>query len=196
MPKFNFIHQQGQSILEIIVALAIFSLIGAAMATMAVGSFTALTQGGEQVEAVNLAQEGIEAVRAIRDMAWNKNIYSKSAVAVNAGEWIFNGEGTEETIGQYTRIITFSDVCRDNNNEIVVCPGDYTDVHSKKVTVTASWPIRDGVTNSAQKIIYLTNWDSKEWVEDKSIDFNDGAFNNTATSTILGDGNGAVILKF
>lgn len=193
MPKLNLKFQKGQSILEVIVAVAIFSLIGAAMASMAVGSFTALTQGGEQTEAVNLAQEGIEAVRAIRDRAWNENIYNKSSIAVNSNEWIFNGEGTEETIGQYARTITFSDVCRDNNDEIVVCPGDYIDVHSKKATVIVSWEIRSGVVNSVQKITYLTNWDSKEWVEDAIVDFDDGIFDNTATSTLLG--NGSVILK-
>lgn len=195
MLKFNFKSPKGQSILEVIVAMAIFSLIASSMAAMAVGGFTALTQGGEQIEAANLAQEGIEAVRAIRDRAWNKNIYSKSSVAINAGEWVFSGEGTEETIGQYTRVITFSDVCRDALDEIVACPGSYNDVHSKKVTVAVSWPVRSGVVNSVQKISYLTNWDSKEWVEDVLTDFEDGTFNNTATSTIFGDGDGAVILE-
>jgi len=162
--KYRSTHA-GQSLLEVIVALAIFALISAAMVTMTTGSFISLEQGGEQTEAEALAQEGIEAVRAIRDGAWNELIYTTSSVSISGNKWIFDGETTTETIGKYTRIISFEDVCRDANDDITDCPGSYTDLHSKKVTVTVSWDIREGIVNQVQKITYLTNWDSREWVQ-------------------------------
>ncbi|MBU2542735.1 prepilin-type N-terminal cleavage/methylation domain-containing protein, partial [Patescibacteria group bacterium] len=159
------INNKGQSLLEVIVAMAIFALISAAMVSLSLGGLSALEQGGEQTQAEALAQEGVEAVRAIRDSAWNKLVYATSSVSINGSEWEFTGEDTTETIGQYTRTISFADVCRDLSDDIVDCPGSYTDLHSKKVTVIVDWEIRPGVNNSVQKITYLTNWDSINWIQ-------------------------------
>ncbi|MCH8986774.1 type II secretion system protein, partial [Patescibacteria group bacterium] len=82
---YHIQYNAGQSILEVIVAMAVFALIGAALVTMVVGSFEGLKQGGEQTQAEALAQEGMEAVRSIRDRAWNEHIYAQSGVEVNGG---------------------------------------------------------------------------------------------------------------
>lgn len=186
--------QSGQSILEVIIALAIFGLIAAALASLSVGGLVGLEQGGEQTQAEALAQEGIEAIRSIRDGAWNENVYTTSSVAISGGEWVFSGEGTTETIGKFTRTISFKDVCRDASDDIAPCPSTYTDVHSKEATVAISWETRPGVTNIVQKIAYITNWDSRDRLEDVTADFADGTF-TTTTSTTLGDGDGAVTLE-
>lgn len=158
-------HQKGQGLLEIILVLAVFGLYSASFGTLVIGGFRALEQGSEQVQAEALAQEGFEAVRSIKNRAWNENTYTQSGVDAGGGSWHFLGEGTTETIGQYTRRIVFSDICRDSSHEIVGCPGDYTDLHAKKVTVTVEWENRGGVTNSVEHIGYLTNWDSTEWTQ-------------------------------
>ncbi|HLD28484.1 MAG TPA: hypothetical protein VJB67_02630, partial [Patescibacteria group bacterium] len=110
--------------------MAIFALIGSAMVALSIGGFTALEQGGEHTQAEALAQEAIEAVRSIRSGAFNEIIYNQSAISTSTGEWIFDGEGTDETIGQFTRTITFEDVCRDGTDNITTCPGNYIDLHS------------------------------------------------------------------
>ncbi|MFC1701098.1 hypothetical protein ACFLZ0_03120, partial [Patescibacteria group bacterium] len=187
--------QTGQGLIEVMLAITIFGLMASVLISMATASFQGLEQGGEQTQAIALAQEGIEAVRAIRDRAWNENTYDQSAVEINGNEWIFSGEGTTETIGQFTRTISFADVCRDSSNEITACPGSYIDVHSKEIIVIVEWTIRDGITNYVQKREYITNWDSADWTEDITDDFIDGTFNDTENSTTLGDGDGAVILQ-
>ena len=156
---------QGQSIVEMIIAIAIFSLVASSITMMVLGSFSALMQGGEQTEAKALVQEGIEAVRAIKDRAWNENIYSTSSVSVNANQWVFDGEGLTETIGKFTRVISFDDVCRDNSDDIVDCPGSYIDVQSKKASVVVSWDVRPSVQNIVERVSYITNWDSSEWIQ-------------------------------
>ena len=165
MRNSKFFNQRGQSLLEIIVALAIFALIGSVMAPFIVGSFVGLERGGEQTQAEALAQEGMESIRSIRDSAWNEIFYNQSAAIVSSGQWILAGEGTTEQIGQFTKTITFSDVCRNTSAEIASCPGDYTDVHSKKITVIVDWEAMIGATNSVQQVAYLTNWDSQEWIQ-------------------------------
>ncbi len=143
--------------------MAIFALISAAMITLSLGGFTALEQGGEQTEAEALAQEGIEAVRSIRDSAWNQLTYATSSVSVSSTQWVFDGEDSVEIIGQYTRTISFLDVCRDETDDIVNCPGSYTDIHSKKIISKVSWEIRPGIENTVQQVGYLTNWNTKLW---------------------------------
>ena len=164
--------------LEVIVAVAVFSLIASAMAVMVLGGSSALIQGGQQTEAEYLAQQGIEIARSIRDQAWNNMIFNQSSVSTSSEQWVFDGEGTNQTIGKYTRIISFSDVCRDSSDEITTCPGVYTDLHAKKVTVDVSWEVRNGISNTVQQIAYLTNWDSQDWTQ---TDWSGGIGTSTST---------------
>jgi len=157
--------KRGQSLMEVIIAMAIFALIGAALATMILGGSGALLRGGEHTQAQAISQEGIEAVRSIRDRAWNELIYTQSAVTTSLGAWIFSGEGTNEKIGKFTRDISFSDVCRNISNEIVVCPAGNIDINSKKVSTTINWSINSNTTTTINRVFYLTNWDSKDWMQ-------------------------------
>ena len=192
---FLFLHTNtGQVLFEVILAVALFGFLAVMLAGAVTSSFNSLEQGGEWTAANALAQEGVEGVRSIQSRAWNENIYTVSAVLINAGEWIFSGEGTTETIGQFTRTISFDDVCRDGTHDIVLCPGVYTDVHSKQLNVGVAWMNALGVTNLAERITYITNWDSRDWIEDTTVDFSDGSFTSTLVSPILGDADGAILL--
>ena len=155
----------GQSLIEVIIAIAIFVFIGNSITTLIIGSFNALTQGGECTQATALAQEGIEAVRGIQERAWNEIFYSTSSVAISGNKWIFGGEGTTETIGQYDRTISFDNICRDLSDDIISCPGSYTDLYTKKVTSFVDWSTREGINNTVNQVSYLTNWDSQEWTQ-------------------------------
>lgn len=187
----------GQALMEVILATAIFGLIAVTLIAMTVGSLRGIQQGGEQSEAQSLALEGIEAVRSIRDRAWNENTFSTSSISVAGGLWRFGAEGSTETIGKFTRTVSFQDVCRDNGTDDIVTCGtadSYTDVQSKEVLVIITWITGVGATNTIERRAYMTNWDSSDWSEDTSADLDDGTFSNTATSTTLGDGDGVVIL--
>ncbi len=161
----HYSQRYGQSIIEIIIALAVFALISAAMTSMVAGSFTSLLKGGEFIRAEALVQQGAEAVRAVKDRAWNEIIYDQSAVSISGNQWDFDGEGTDETIGKFTRTISFSDICRNDSDNIVDCPGDYNDIYSKRVDLSVEWTSNPGVTNSIQRILYLTDWNSVFWTQ-------------------------------
>ncbi|MFH1451449.1 MAG: fibronectin type III domain-containing protein [bacterium] len=141
--------------------MAIFSLIVAAMAAMVVGSFNAVQQGGEQIQAAALAQEGIEAVRSIRDQEWSNLAYQQSGIMVSGGKWVFSGEGSQDQIGQFTRTVSFVDVYRDSADEIVpaAAPGAILDPNSKEVWVAVEWNPREGISNIARRNCILTNWE-------------------------------------
>lgn len=165
----DFRNSLGVSLIEIMVALAIFALAASAIASLSINGFTSLTQGGQQAIAENLAQEAIEAARSIREGAWNELQYNRSAILQQAAQWALEGEGTVETIGNYSRQIDFTPVCRDAMNEITDCPGNYTDVQTKLVTITVSWQTVLGKTNQVRQSAYLTNWDSQDWQQDNWI---------------------------
>jgi hypothetical protein len=186
--------QSGQGLVEVIIALAIFALIAASIAGLAVGGFTGIQRSGLHIRAQAYAQEGLEAVRAIRDRAWNELIFSQSGVEIIDGQWVFKGEGTTDNSGPFTRTIVFTDICRDSNYDIVSCPGDFMDIHSTQVTVQVDWQTSDGQPASLRQTAYFTFWDAKEISEDLTIDFGDGTFDQTELSDTAGDGNGAVLL--
>ncbi len=151
--------KSGQSILEVIIAMAIFGLISAAMITLSIGGFLTLEQGGEHTEAEALAQEAFEAVRAIRDTDWDSLTCGNCVVSVSGNQWVI-ASSTSETIDQYTRTIGLSDIYRDNNGEIVDAgnPDATLDQYTKQIDIVVSWTIREGITNSVEKTALFTNW--------------------------------------
>ncbi|MCD4694167.1 hypothetical protein K8R62_02290, partial [bacterium] len=191
--KIKFGNNKGQSILEVILAVAIFALIGVTLSSMILGSFNSLTRSVDMTKAQALLDEAVEAVKSIKGGAWNKMVYNRSAVTTNSNEWIFNGEGSSQVIDEYTRTIDFEDVCRDSGDNIIACPGAYTDIHTKKAVVTIEWEIRPGVNNSIERDVYLSNWDSGDWAQndwtggggqsvwsdDTRYDHDDGNINNS-----------------
>ncbi|MEI7452454.1 MAG: LamG-like jellyroll fold domain-containing protein [Candidatus Falkowbacteria bacterium] len=151
-------NKPAMSLVELIIAMAIFALIVMGLTGMAVGGYTALDRSGEQTEAASLAQEGIEAVRAIKSQAWNNLSYSTSGVQIVGGQWAFTGEGTTDTIGRYTRTISFANVCLNSDNiTIAACPADHVDPLSKMVTVDVAWSAGTKTSHVIRQQ-YLTNY--------------------------------------
>ncbi len=147
----HFKSQNGQSLLEVIIALAIFSLVASSLAVMVLGGFSGLEQGGEHLQAKLLASQQIEDIRLLREIGFN--------------ELAFSQDVTTSTIGQYDSTVTYEDVCRDGSNDIIACPGSYTDVYMQKITSQVDWIIRGTITNTVKQITYLTNWDSIDWTQ-------------------------------
>ncbi|OHA62969.1 MAG: hypothetical protein A3E07_02150 [Candidatus Wildermuthbacteria bacterium RIFCSPHIGHO2_12_FULL_45_9] len=191
----KFFHTKGQSLLEVILALALFALFVTAFGSLATGGFTALTRGDEYAQAGFVAQEGMEALLSIRNKGWNELKYSESGVDIQNGEWTLKGEGSFDIAGNFTRTIFLYPVCLDASNQITSCPGLFTDAHSKQAIVRVQWETSHGQSQELMRTMYLANWESKEWIEDTEGDFSDGTFNGTAISPVLGDGDGAITLQ-
>ncbi|MFH0820935.1 MAG: hypothetical protein V1908_04125 [Candidatus Peregrinibacteria bacterium] len=105
--KFSNFHR-GISLLEIVIGVGIFMLVAPAIAVLILGGVKGITGNEQKIIAVNLAQEGLEAVRAIRDYSWANLTTGSHGLRNTNGYWEFNG--TSEAIAPYIRTITVTDV--------------------------------------------------------------------------------------
>jgi type II secretory pathway pseudopilin PulG len=62
--------KSAETLAEVIIALTVFSLASTAIAKMVVISVNATSEGEERLVAYNLAREGVELVRNLRDTNW------------------------------------------------------------------------------------------------------------------------------
>lgn len=152
---------RGQTILEIVIALAIFIFIAGSLAALMLGGTNAAQQGSQHIEASALAQEGLEAVYAIRNRAWNELSQSPAGVALSAGRWVLSG--ANNTIAPFTRTITLDTVCRSAGGDITNCPGALADPHTLYATSTVTWTTVEGAQNSVRQSAYITSWDHLRW---------------------------------
>ena len=197
MLKWLVKRNQGVSMLGIILALGIYAIMSSAIVSLMLGSFAGIMRSEQWIEGNVLAQEGYEAVRSIRDRAWNELVLNESAIATNTEGWIFTGEGTIEQIGDFTRTITFSDICRDSSDSMAICPSEYLDVQSKKIDVKVVWPIAalgGNATSSAEYSSYLNNWEGPNWLQTdwsegdgQSVWFNESKYLQDDTNFLITD---------
>lgn len=154
------IFNKGVSLVEVIVGAAIIG--SAVLATLGVyASLSSLSyQNMPKIQANYLAEEGIEAVRTFRDAGWSSKISNLSTTTQYSLYW--NGTDWTATTTSiliddiFSRTFTLSDVGRDANFNILSNGGTY-DSGSKKISVTVSWPDKNGTsTKNIQSYIFNT----------------------------------------
>jgi len=185
---FTIHYQIGQSLIELIIAIALASLLLPALLTGLVASREGKAQEEQRLQATALLREAEDAVRSVREQNWS-NIspigtyhpqVSGSAWSLAAGSEIING---------YTRQIEISNVNRDTSGNITESVGSQ-DTSTKKVVSTVSWntPIASSVKSTTYLQRYLQN---TSWDQTTVAHFNLGTHNQTAT---VPTGGGAVEL--
>lgn len=155
----------GQSLLEVVIALAIFSLIAAAFVSLTLGSVSSVGYGTDWLTAATLADLGVGAARAIRDNAWNNLIAGPSTVGTTTDGWIFTGVGSQTFSDRFNRTITLSPTCRDALDLLAPCPATRPDLETMALKVEVNWPSPIGATQTIRRQTYLANWDSRDWIQ-------------------------------
>lgn len=149
--------------IEAIVAIAVFALLAATMASLLLGGLNPWLNSRQDLTGEILADEGLEAARAIGQRAWNELRWPVSGLSRSGGEWHLAGDNASETIGDYERQITIDPVCRDFNHQLAACPAVTTDWQTRLVGVTVNWQTALGVTRQVKRQVYLSNWQSFNW---------------------------------
>ena len=150
----------GQSIIEILVALALLSGGLVCLLTLANFSLRNSIALKETTQAKFLAEEAIEAVRNFRDNTnWQTNglgvltasapYYLQKSSSVPPQWQLVPGQ---EIINGFNRQVVFNQVARDANDNITES-GGAPDLETKKIIATVWWKDK-----KVELVTYLANW--------------------------------------
>lgn len=151
--------QSGQSVVEVVLAAAIFVIFATGLVSAFLQSYNANRLGLEFSVANQFAAEGIEAVRSIKNQAYANLTVSAGTGVVAGSTWQFGGANNtlvHNSGDNYTRIIKIDSVNRDGSGNIV--PTGTPDPDTRKVTSTVTWNFNTARSESVDLVSYLTNW--------------------------------------
>jgi hypothetical protein len=131
------IFTQGQSLVEVVLALALFTLGIGAITYLLLVAQSSSRQRIERVVATLLAEEGIEASRSIRDGGFSALLPGVHGITLTDGRWVFSGGN--DTDGKYTRTITVSDISSTTKNVDCTVAWDYSLSRADQVEVAATF---------------------------------------------------------
>ncbi|MBI2582735.1 type II secretion system protein [Candidatus Azambacteria bacterium] len=137
---------RGFGLIEIIIVLAIAVTAIFALSAVSAFSLRAITERGVEARAGEVAAEGLEAARALRDSGWT-NIASKTIGAPyyatsTLTDWTLSLTNPGKVDGVFTRQVTFERVFRDASDNIAVSGTE--DTRARKVTIQVTWDARGG----------------------------------------------------
>lgn len=133
--------------------------------TMSLGSHTGTTRSESSLEATALAQEGIEAVRAIRDYSWEDAEVGVHGLTDENGYWELDENIDEDLLDKYTRRIEITEISS----------------YKKEVVVTVGWEVVEGVDRTLTMTTRLTNWNVLSWIQTLQSDFDAGTKDDVVT---------------
>ena len=145
--KFNiFKIERGQSLIELIIAIGIFTAVVSSLSFFVLNSYVAGRLSYEMGKADFLAREGMEAVKSIRNNNWDDLKEGNYGLEIVDNKWVFNLSAIEEDISSQLRegkrIIEVKNIDEDR----------------KEITTKINWLFSEGRNREISLITYLTNW--------------------------------------
>lgn len=147
--------KQGQSVIEVIIAVSLFVIITVSSVVTLLGSFSTTRLASEETQATYYAVEGLEAVQSIRNQNWDNLMNGDYGLSSSGNVWSFSG--ASDVNGKFTRVISISDVERDGSGNIV-SSGGTVDPEIKNIVSTITWSFTPSRNNTVSSTTYLTNW--------------------------------------
>lgn len=154
-----FVRQSaGFSLVEVIIAVSIATFSILAVWRVYTFFIELSLSNPALFQASFLAEEGIEAVKFMRDDGWTEKIAPLSSDI--SYHLAFDGSGWEATTtpilidNRFYRLVNFANVYRDSSGNIV--DSGSPDANTKKISVTVSWQKNTGTTTK-EIITYVSN---------------------------------------
>lgn len=159
MKNFNRNLNPGLTLVEVLIAASIILVFLLALFGVHNLYLKTAFSNGEVIKAAGLAEEGLEAMRFLRNSSWDTNIASLALdtdynLVFDAGSW----QAVTSNIlidNLFERKVRLSAVYRDASGEIV-SSGGTLDPDTVLVVSTVSWP-SGGATTTKTISTYLTN---------------------------------------
>ncbi|OGK22064.1 hypothetical protein A2866_05810 [Candidatus Roizmanbacteria bacterium RIFCSPHIGHO2_01_FULL_39_8] len=190
--------QRGQSLIEILIAMSLITILIPALVVGLTTSREGKAQQIQRLKAVNLMREAQEAVRSVREKGWTtfavNGIYHPQINSVDHSWQLI--EPGEITSDGFSRTVTISDVRRTNNGVIDQTGGTYIDPSTKQVIISVTWekPLHTSFVTTS----YITRHENIAYTWTTQADFDSSGsekINTFSTDTsggeiILGAGGG------
>lgn len=138
--KLSVNHQLGFSLIEVLLASSVFALLVTIMAGALIYSQDSAVLAGQRARAVLLAEEGLEAVRNIRDASFSNLVDGSHGLVISSNQWAL--AGSSDTTDIYTRQVQITTPSTDR----------------RQIIATVTWQQNLQRQGSAVLITYLTNW--------------------------------------
>lgn len=137
-------NQSGQSLVELIIAMGVIVLVISSVAFLVIDSYASGRLSKEITQASFLAEEGMEAIRSIRDNSWDDLSPGTYGLAISGSNWILQGspEDISSQLNAGIRTIIIEEI----------------DLDRKKITSQVDWKFVEARPQQVQLITYLTNW--------------------------------------
>lgn len=160
----------GFTLIEVLIACSIISISMFALMTTAQKGIILSNQALKKSQVNFLLEEGVEAVKSIRDNDWDTKIKDLSLETpyhlffnTNTKVWVLDTSTTSlvnsipsyPIDGMFERTITFFSVGRDVDDDILAVGGTI-DEGTKKIVVTTTW-LSSGILNSKSLTFYLAD---------------------------------------
>lgn len=126
--------------MEVLLAMSLFGMLVLALTGSYLYGQEATQISGNRTRAALYAEEGLEAVRNIRDAAFSNLSNGTFGAVLTSNQWTLSG--SSDTNDMFTRQITISSV----------------DTNRKLVTSTVTWQQNSGRTGTVSIATRITNW--------------------------------------
>ncbi len=141
-------NERGATLVEFLVAMVVFVAAASTISTLFFNAYSGSRQSIERTEAVFLAQEGMEAIRSIRDSDFAQLVVGTHGLALNS-QWALAGAYDE--VGKFKREIEISQV----------------EDGLKKAEAHVSWDITPQREGSVSLVEYFAEWPEEEEEEEE-----------------------------
>ncbi len=166
----------GFSLVEVMLAVAIFSVFAIALFSLSLDTIKRDSNNELSIQGLAYAQEGIEATRNIRDRGYLLLTNGDHGLDLTLGVWSFV-LAPENIDDFYDRTITISDVFRDEYGNIIN-EGGILDPDTKLVSSEVEW--QEGMLpRSIVLESYLSNWRGDDWIQTTCAELDLGTFEDT-----------------
>ncbi len=173
----------GFTLVELLVAMTVFTLVISGVVFLILDAQSANRQGRERTKAALIAQESIEALRSIRNQGWKFVRPGTFGLSDQSGIWAL--AGTNDSVDQFTRNVQVEYAHRDVSGNLVPSGGTI-DFDTKKITTNVQWDFTPLRPSTITFETYLTNWRSLHWRQTTQADFSQGTHTNTQATNDAG----------
>lgn len=153
--------EKGFGLVEILIVGVVVAIGFVGIVAFLINSSGLIFQVTRNTEAVALAEEGMEAVRSMRDESWSSNIDALIAGTtyypeISGNKWTLSSTDPGPINGLYTRTVVLGNVNRDPVTDDISSSGNPDD-STRQVTVKVTWS-ENQTTKDVTLVTYITNF--------------------------------------